>query len=126
MRYLCLGYYDPAAYDALSDAEREELGRVCAPMDEELRATGRLRAVASLAHRASKVLRPAEDGPTVTDGPFAESKEVVGAFFVVEADDLDEAVEIASLHPAARWGEHLGWAVEVRPIERFERQDQEN
>lgn len=126
MRYLCLGYYDPAAYDALSDAEREELGRVCAPMDEELRATGRLRSVASLAHLTSKVLRPSGDDSSVTDGPFAETREVVGSYFVVEADDLEEAVDIASLHPAARWGEHLGWAVEVRPIERFERPDQGN
>lgn len=121
MRYLCLGYYDPEAFDALSASEREELARVCGPMDEELRATGRLRSVASLAHGASRVLRPSEEGTSVTDGPFAETKEVVGSFFVVEADDLDEAVEVASLHPAARWGRHLGWAVEVRPIERLER-----
>lgn len=51
----------------------------------------------------------------LTDGPFIESKEI-GGVFVVEAEDLDEASEIASMHPAARMGEELGWYVVVRPI----------
>ena len=56
----------------------------------------------------------------VTDGPFAETKEQIGAFFIIEARDLDEAAEVASLHPAARLGENVGWAIEVRPIDHFE------
>jgi hypothetical protein len=51
----------------------------------------------------------------VTDGPFIESKEI-GGVFVVEAASLDEAVALASLHPAGRMGEELGWYVEVRPL----------
>ena len=63
-------------------------------------------------------LRPDGDGgTTVTDGPYAEAKEVVGSFFVIEADDMEDAVRVASLHPAARWGRHLGFGVEVLPIE---------
>jgi hypothetical protein len=122
MRYLCLGYYDPEAFDALSDEERRALGAECAPYDRELRGTGRVVSVASLEHGAHVVLRPsgsgtAGSGTSVTDGPYTETKELVGSFFIVEADDLDEAVRIASLHPAARIRADLGFAVEVRPIE---------
>lgn len=120
MKYLCLGYYDPAAFDALTEAEQEAVARECRPHDEALRATGRLVAVASLAHRKAAALRPRNGRTAVTDGPFAEAKEVVGSIFIIEAEDLEEAVRVASLHPAARWGEHLGFAVEVRPIEASE------
>lgn len=46
-----------------------------------------------------------------------EAKEIVGSCFIVEAEDLDQAVRIASLHPAAKWGDHPGFGVEVRPIQ---------
>jgi hypothetical protein len=62
-------------------------------------------------------LRPHNGAVTVTDGPYAETKEQLGSFFVIEAHDLNEAIQIASLHPAARLHEHLGWGVEIRPIE---------
>jgi hypothetical protein len=117
MRYLCLGYYDPEAFDALSEEDRAAVGAECAPCDRELHATGRVVSVASLKHGTHVVLRPSDSGTSVTDGPYAEAKELVGSFFIVEADDLDEAVRIASLHPAARVRADLGFAVEVRPIE---------
>ena len=56
----------------------------------------------------------------ITDGPFIETKEQVGGFFIIEARDLDEAIRVASNHPAANIGEQVGWAVEVRPIEGYE------
>lgn len=123
MRYLCLGYYDPDAFDELSDSDRKALGEECAPHDREFHASGRVHSVASLEHGRHVVLRPTDSGTSgtsgtsVTDGPYAESKELVGSFFIVEADDLEEAVRIASLHPAARIRADLGFAVEVRPIE---------
>ncbi|MFW6192236.1 MAG: YciI family protein, partial [Gemmatimonadota bacterium] len=97
MRYLCLGYYDPEAFDALGPDEKRALAERCAPHDEELRATGRVVSRASLEHGSWVTLRPDDGRTSVTDGPFAETKELIGSFFVVEADDLDEAVEIASL-----------------------------
>lgn len=121
MKYLCLGYYDPEVFDGLSEEEQEAIARRCAPHDEELRATDRVLSQASLEHRAAATLRPRDDGTRVTDGPYAETKEVVGSYFIIEAEDLEAAVEIASLHPAARLGEELGFAVEVRPIELHER-----
>ena len=117
MKYLCLGYYEPDKFDGMPEAAQEAIARECRPHDEKLYATGRVPLVASLEHRKAVTLRPGKNGPTVIDGPYSEAKEVVGSIFLVEADGLDEAVRIASLHPAANWGEHLGFAIEVRPID---------
>ena len=51
------------------------------------------------------------------DGRFGETKEQIGAFLIIEAKDLNVAIQVASKHPAAQLGEHVGWGVEVRPIE---------
>lgn len=121
MNFLCLAYYDEAKFDALSKPELDEIVRKCRPLDEELHQTGRVKTVASLASPgAATILRPKNGTTVVTDGPFAESKEQVGAFFLIEASDRDEAIRIASKHPAARLGEDLGWSIEVRPIEHFQ------
>jgi hypothetical protein len=56
----------------------------------------------------------------VTDGPYAEARELVGGFFIIEAADRDEAVWVASLHPAATLGERVWWGIEVHPIGFFE------
>lgn len=120
MKYLCLGYYDQERFDLLSDTDQAAIGRECQRYDEALRQSGHLVLVGSLEHRSAVTLRPHNGSPSTVDGPFAEAKEVIGSFFIVEAKDFDEAVQVASLHPAANWGEHLGFAVEVRPIELFE------
>lgn len=120
MKYLCLGYYDPAKFDTLSETEGAAIAKECQRYDEDLHKSGHLVSVASLAHRTAATLRPKNGRPAVTDGPFTEAKEAVGAFFIIEAKDMDEAIRVAGLHPAANWGEHLGFAVEVRPIETFQ------
>ena len=61
-------------------------------------------------------IRPRNAKVVITDGPFVETREKVGGLFIIEARDLNEAIRIASLHPAAHLGEDLGWAIEVRPI----------
>jgi hypothetical protein len=118
MRYLCMGYYAPERYDELSDEQRKELGERCRPHDERFNATGKVVHVASLAHGTGAHIRPGPSGPSVTDGPFAEAKEVVGSYFLIEADSLEDAVRIASLHPASQIGWELGFSMEVRPIEK--------
>ena len=121
MKFLCLGYYDEKKFDALPKAEVDTLVHSCRAHDEALHQSGHLIAVASLGPtRATKSVRPKQGNAWVTDGPFAETKEQIGAFFIIEARDLDEATEIASLHPAAHLGENVGWAIEVRPIDFFE------
>lgn len=121
MKYLCLAYYDEAKFAALAPAAIEAIGRDCRPYDAALRASGQLVAQASLGPtRASTSVRPRGGRPVVTDGPYAETKEQIGGFFVIEARDLNEALRIASKHPAAHLNEQLGWGIEVRPIEFFE------
>jgi hypothetical protein len=121
MKYLCLAYYDVQKFDALSKAELDAIVSQCPPHDEALRASGQLIAQASLAPpRSTTTLRPRNGKPSVTDGPFAETKEQVGGFFIIEARDLNEAIRVASKHPAANLGEPVGWGIEVRPIEEYQ------
>ncbi len=126
MKYLCLAYYDEAKFDALPKAELEAIVSRCPPHDEALRKSGHLIAQASLGPtRSSTTIRPRNGKPQVTDGPFAETKEQVGGFFIIEARDLNEAIRVASKHPAASLGERVGWGIEVRPIEMFEQPSSE-
>jgi hypothetical protein len=121
MRYLCLAYYNEKAFDALPRAEVNALVSQCPAYDEALRNSGHLVIQASLGStRATTTVRPRNGKPLVTDGPFIETKEQVGGFFIIEARDLNEAIRVASKHPAANIGEQVGWAIEVRPIEAYE------
>lgn len=114
MKYLCLACGDGAAWDDLTPEEQKAYMDKCRAYDEELAGDDRVRLYAGLLE-GGRIIRSRAGERMVTDGPFIESKEI-GGVFVVEADDLDEAVELASLHPAARMGEELGWYVAVRPL----------
>lgn len=117
MKYLCLAYYHEEQMDTLSKTELQAVVSQCPAHDERLRGSGHLFVQASLGKvRPSTVIRPRNGKPMVTDGPFLETKEHVGGFFIIDAENLDEAIRIASLHPAAHLGEHVGWGIEVRPI----------
>ncbi len=116
MKYLCLAYGEESKMKAMSESEMADLIREIGAYDEELRKTGHLVSGTSLGWEAT-TLKMRNGKLSITDGPFAATKEVVGGLVVIEAKDLNEAIQIASLHPAARTGENLGWAVEVRPIE---------
>jgi hypothetical protein len=121
MKYLCLAYYNEKAFEALSKAEVEALVSQCPAYDEQLRNSGHLVIQASLGPaRATATVRPGTGKPSVSDGPFVETKEQVGGFFIIEARDLNEAIRVASKHPAANLGERVGWGIEVRPIEMYE------
>lgn len=115
MRYLLLAYGDRKKMEGLSKAEFDALVAQCRVHDEELRRTGQLVSVDSLEWETA-TLQPRSGKTVVTDGPFAESKEQIGSILVIEAPDLNDAVRVASLHPAARLGEHLGWKIEVRTV----------
>ena len=118
MRYLCLCYYDQKKFDALSTSDLEAIGPACRPHDEALRNSGRLIVVGSLAlPGGSRTLRPGSGRPSVSDGAFAPTDEPLGAFFIIEAEDMDEAVEVASKHPGAHLGAYFGGGIEVRPID---------
>ncbi|MGH8029482.1 MAG: YciI family protein, partial [Arenimonas sp.] len=100
MKFLCLCHYDPARFADLSPELLATIPALCAPHDAALHASGHLVAVGSLAEAEQyAVIRPGDGAPRVTRGPIASTPEPFGAFFVVEAGSLDEAVAIASLHP---------------------------
>jgi len=116
MKFLCLAFGDEKKSAVLTEGEMRTLGEKCMAYDEELRKTGRLVGTGSLGW-AAKSMRLKGGKLTVTDGPFTEAKEVVGGIVIIEADSYEEAIRIASLHPAARMGEELGWGIELRPME---------
>jgi hypothetical protein len=121
MKYLCLAFGDEKKFDALSKTELDAISGKCQAYDDEVRKSGHLVAMAALQHTTSATTVRIRNGKvTVTDGPFAETKEQVGGFFIIEARNLEEAIMVASKTAPARLGEHLGWGVEVRPIRMFE------
>lgn len=120
MKYLCLAYYDEKKCSTLSKAELAAIGAECKAYDAELLASGKVSCVGSLAAtHASASVHPRNGTPSVTDGPYAETKEQIGAFFIIEASNIEEAIGTASKHPAAHLNEHLGWGIEIRPVEFF-------
>jgi hypothetical protein len=121
MKYLCLAYYEEKKWDALPKSEMDAIKAQCKTYDDMLKKTGRLVMHGSLAApRATTVVRPGSGKTSVTDGPYLETKEQVGGFFLIEAKDLDEAIQSAMKHPAAHLGENVGWGIEMRPIDFYE------
>ncbi len=122
MRYLCLGYYDPQKMAARPKGEMDAVWRKCMTLLDDLYKTGKVILDAGLAVEG-RFMRRAGGSVQVTDGPFAEAKEIVAAAFLIEAGDMEEAVHLAGLHPTTRLpvGEELGWRLEIRPIDYFQR-----
>jgi hypothetical protein len=109
MKYALLIYSQPGSHEALAEADRNAaFGEYMALMEEpRCIATGRLQPI-----ETATTVR-VQDGRTLTtDGPFADTKEVLGGYYVFEADNLDNAIDVAARVPAAR----IGGAVEVRPL----------
>jgi hypothetical protein len=117
MQFICICYYDQAKFEALTKDDMEALRRVCEPHDKALHASGHLEFVAGLAPQEDfRVIRPSDNGPIVSKGPYARTPAPFGAVFLINAADIDEAVRIASLHPGAHVGKFLGGGIEVRPF----------
>jgi hypothetical protein len=109
MQYMLLIYLDEKG---LEEAQREKCYTDSAGFARELHAKGKYVAAAPL-HPTSTAtsVRRKEGQRVITDGPFAETREQLGGFFLVDAEDLDEALDIAARIPAGQWG-----TVEVRPV----------
>lgn len=109
MRYMLLIY---GAEGALDDAEREACYEESAQLAHRLHEAGQFIATAPLQPTATATSVRVRGGKReVTDGPFAETREQLGGYFLIEARDLDEAIAIAGRIPGARWG-----TVEIRPV----------
>ncbi|MDH5830805.1 YciI family protein [Luteimonas sp. M1R5S18] len=118
MKYLGLAYYSPEKFAAMTPEAVDALVSQCPTLDEKMRATGKVLVAASLGEPDKwTTLRPRAGKVQVSDGPYTEARELVGGLFVIEAESHDEAVHLASMHPAATLGEEGGWAVELIPID---------
>ncbi|HEX5078581.1 MAG TPA: YciI family protein [Geminicoccaceae bacterium] len=116
MKYLCLVYGEEKALDALSKGEMEVLVDESLAYDDVLRKSGHYLVSAALEHvEAAKTVRVRDRGMLVTDGPFAETKEQLLGFILIEAGDLSEAVPLAAKIPLAATG-----SIEVRPVRELE------
>ena len=112
MRYLCLVYADEARVNGMSQQEIDTLIDETAANNEELRASRQLILAQALEQVDEAMTVRVRDGRlSVTDGPFAETNEQLGGFVLIEARDLNEALQIAGRIPSARLG-----SVEVRPV----------
>lgn len=111
MKYICLGYIDSDAFAALPEAERHAMMDSCFAYDDQLRANGHFKGGEGLQPpNTAMTLRYANGRVVATDGPFAETKEQLGGIMILEARDLNHAVDLISKHPGAKIGP---W--EIRP-----------
>lgn len=112
MKYMCLGYFDEKRFEAMTEAERDAFMDACFAYDEVLRAKGHFLTGEGLENaRTATTVRLKNGKPFVTDGPFMETKEQLGGVFVLEARDLDEAIQLISNHPGI-----AAAGFEIRPI----------
>jgi len=113
MRYLCLVYFKPETLAALSASEKVKLDHDSLAYNEELRQKKQYIAAEALAAVGNaRTVRVRRGKASVTDGPFSETKEVVGGFILVEAGGMAEALKIGEGIPMAKLG-----SIEVRPIQ---------
>lgn len=113
MRFICLGYGDPAVFSSMSKEEMDAAMDECFAYDDELRRGGHFAAGEALQEPKSAVtLRYGAKGVEVTDGPYAETKEFLGGILVLEARDLNHAIALMSKHPGVRFG-----PFEIRPAD---------
>ncbi|MGH7494886.1 MAG: YciI family protein [bacterium] len=112
MKYICLGYTDEKKWDTLSQSERENFMDECFAYDEQLRKNGHFAGGEALQSvQNATTLRWRNGKVSITDGPFAETKEQLGGILVLEARDLNHAIQLMSKHPGVRGG-----PFEIRPV----------
>ena len=116
MQFLMTIQIDQTLLDALPAGEFDRLMHSCIVHADELRAEGKLLGSQQLeAPSCARTLRQREGAMRVTDGPFAETKELLAGFNLIEAADMDEAVRIAAAFPWAQFG-----SIELRPVRDFD------
>ena len=112
MKYVLLIFQNPGAFDALPEDERAGLMKEFEAFNKELEESGEFIGGSALAHpENAKTVRGRDGVAVTTDGPFAEAKEQLAGYYIVDVESPERAVEIAHGDPASRL-----WAIEVRPI----------
>jgi hypothetical protein len=111
MKYLCAVYLEPNCYQGLTSVDKAKLDQASINYDRELAKKGHYITSSPLQPPSTaKTVRHRDGKAVVTDGPFAETKEVLGGFIMIEARDMDEALRIAENIPVGKFG-----SIEVRP-----------
>ena len=111
MKYICLGYMDPQKWESMSESERNAFVDECFTYDDILRKNGHFAGGEALQPPQSAATLRFQNGKViVTDGPYAETKEQLGGILILEAKDLNHAIQLMSKHPGVR-----GSTFEIRP-----------
>ncbi|HYY28761.1 MAG TPA: YciI family protein [Chthoniobacterales bacterium] len=112
MRYICLGYAEEKKWDTMSESERNAMLDECFAYDDILRKNGHFAGGDALqSARNATTVRWQGGKVSVTDGPYAETKEQLGGILVLEARDLNHAIQLMSNHPGVKFG-----PFEIRPV----------
>ena len=112
MKYICLGYYDKEKFDGMPESERNAMFDACFEYDDHLRANGHWGGGEALQGTETALTLSWKNGKVVTtDGPYAETKEQLGGILILEARDMNHAVQLMSQHPAVKYGNPF----EIRP-----------
>jgi hypothetical protein len=113
MKYICLGHYDEKKWEAASESELNDTIDECFTYDDELREKGHFVGGEALQNsRNATTLRWKNGKVSITDGPYAETKEQLGGILILEARDLNHAIQLMSKHPGVKVG-----PFEIRPAE---------
>ena len=112
MKYICLGYYDIGKHEAMTEAEQQAMFDECFEYNDHLRANGHVAAEAALQPPETALTLYWKNGKVATtDGPYAETKEQLGGIGILEARDMNHAVQLIAQHPSLKYGST--W--EIRP-----------
>jgi hypothetical protein len=112
MKYVCLGYYDKAKFENMTESERHAMFDTCFEYDDHLRANGHFAGGEALQSSENALTLYWKNGKVATtDGPYVETKEQLGGILVLEARDINHAVQLITQHPALKYGNIF----EIRP-----------
>jgi hypothetical protein len=113
MKYICLGYYEKEKHEAMTEGEKNAMFDTCFEYDDHLRANGHWAGGEALQPKETALTLCRKNGKVATtDGPFAETKEQLGGILVLEARDMNHAVQLIAEHPALKYGSIF----EIRPV----------
>jgi hypothetical protein len=105
MKYICLGYYEPAKHAAMTEDERNAMFDECFEYDDHLRANVHFAGGEALQSPETALTVYWKNGKVATtDGPYAETKETLGGILVLEARDMNHAIQLMSQHPSLKYG----------------------
>ena len=112
MKYICLGYYEPAKVASMTENERNAMFDECFEYDDHLRANGHFAGGEALQRSETALTVYWKNGKVATtDGPYTETKEQLGGILVLEARDMNHAIQLMSQHPAVKHGSSF----DIRP-----------